>query len=82
LFIVDNGVGIAADETERVFERMYRGRSADAGETDTRGLGLGLYISREIVHAHHGTIKLQSELQTGTMVCVTLPHQQPVRENA
>jgi signal transduction histidine kinase len=82
LFIVDNGVGIAADETERVFERMYRGRSADAGETDTRGLGLGLYISREIVHAHHGTIKLQSELQTGTMVCVTLPMQQPVRQNA
>lgn len=79
LFIVDNGVGIAEDEIERVFERMYRGRSADAGETDTRGLGLGLYISREIVHAHHGTIRLHSQLQTGTMVVVTLPINLPVQ---
>lgn len=82
LFIVDNGVGIAEDEIERVFERMYRGRSADAGETDTRGLGLGLYISREIVNAHHGTIRLHSQLQTGTMVVVTLPIQQLVQQSA
>jgi two-component system, OmpR family, sensor histidine kinase VicK len=76
LFIVDNGVGIAAHEIDRVFERMYRGESAGAGATDTRGLGLGLYISREIVHAHHGTITLHSQPHVGTMVTVTLPIKQ------
>jgi two-component system, OmpR family, sensor histidine kinase VicK len=76
LFIVDNGVGIATHETDRVFERMYRGESAGAGATDTRGLGLGLYISREIVHAHHGTITLHSQPHVGTMVTVTLPIKQ------
>jgi signal transduction histidine kinase len=70
-------VGIAEDEIERVFERMYRGRSADAGETDTRGLGLGLYISREIVQAHRGSITLRSQPKTGTMVTLTLPAKQP-----
>lgn len=76
LFIVDNGVGIVEDELERVFDRMYRGQSADAGETDTRGLGLGLYISREIIQAHQGSIKLRSQPDIGTMVTVTLPNRQ------
>lgn len=69
----DSGVGIGEDEVEKVFEKLYRGRSADAGPTDTRGMGLGLYISKQIVEAHNGTIKLDSELNVGTTVAISLP---------
>jgi signal transduction histidine kinase len=77
--VLDSGVGIGADEIEKVFERMYRGRSADAGPTDARGLGLGLYLSKRIVEAHQGTIRLESQLNFGTIVTVELPARQEVR---
>jgi two-component system, OmpR family, sensor histidine kinase VicK len=71
--IVDTGVGIDEDEIEKVFERMYRGRSADAGPTDARGLGLGLYIARHIIEAHSGSIIIESQPNLGTIVTVGLP---------
>jgi two-component system sensor histidine kinase VicK len=74
--VLDSGVGIGPDEVEKVFERMYRGRSADAGPTDARGLGLGLYLSKRIVEAHQGAIKLESQLNFGTIVTVELPMRQ------
>ena len=73
VYVVDSGVGIAADEQGKVFERMYRGRAADAGPTDTRGLGLGLFISKEIIQAHHGKITLESQVDNGTIVTITVP---------
>lgn len=71
--VEDSGVGIAPDEMDRVFERMYRGESANAGPTDSRGLGLGLYISKHIVDAHYGKISLESQVEVGTNVTVELP---------
>lgn len=71
--VYDSGVGIDEDEIEKVFEKLYRGRSADAGPTDTRGLGLGLYISRQIIEAHNGKIMLESEVNVGTTVAIILP---------
>lgn len=71
--IADTGVGIDADEIDKVFDRMYRGKSAEAGPTDARGLGLGLYISRQIVELHHGTIHLESEPNRGTRITISLP---------
>jgi signal transduction histidine kinase len=76
IYFIDNGVGIASDEIGHVFERMYRGRSADAGATDTRGLGLGLFLSKEIVEAHHGSISIDSKPNMGTIVNITLPRAQ------
>ncbi len=76
--VADSGVGIEADELDKVFERMYRGRSAEAGPTDTRGLGLGLYLSRQFVEAHQGTISLESQPGRGTTVTVELPTRQGV----
>jgi signal transduction histidine kinase len=71
--VQDTGVGIKEDEIERVFDRMYRGSAADAGATDSRGLGVGLFISREIIRMHNGDIQIASQTDRGTTVQVTLP---------
>ncbi|MEP7284390.1 MAG: ATP-binding protein [Chloroflexota bacterium] len=71
--VSDSGVGIGEDELDKVFERLYRGRSADAGPTDARGMGLGLFLSRRIMEAHHRTIDLVSEVGLGTTVTFSLP---------
>jgi signal transduction histidine kinase len=76
LSVIDSGVGIDKDEINRVFERMYRGRSAEAGPTDARGLGLGLYLAKEIVELHHGTIEIESQIGVGTVVMVKIPLRQ------
>jgi two-component system sensor histidine kinase VicK len=80
IYVTDNGVGIPPDELKRVFERMFRGSSSDIGPTDTRGLGLGLYLSRYIIEAHRGTISIDSKTNFGTVVIVELPiHQKNLR---
>ncbi len=76
IIISDTGVGIGPDEVDKVFERMYRGQSADAGPTDQRGLGLGLYLARHIVTAHGGTLSLESDPKIGTAVTFRLPIKQ------
>lgn len=73
LLIADTGVGIEPFEQKKVFERMYRGKSADAGPTDHRGLGVGLYIAKEIIERHQGSIELRSQVDVGTEVTITLP---------
>jgi two-component system phosphate regulon sensor histidine kinase PhoR len=73
IYIIDSGVGIETDELGRVFERMYRGRSAEAGPTDSSGLGLGLYLAQYIVQAHKGSISLDSKVGQGTVVKIELP---------
>ncbi len=54
----DNGIGIPADEQEKIFDKFYRSESAEA--QDRSGHGLGLALAREIVHLHHGTLRLES----------------------
>lgn len=64
----DTGEGIAREHLERIFEKFYRvpgGRSS--------GVGLGLYISREIVHAHGGEMGVESEPGRGSTFWFTLP---------
>ncbi len=71
--IIDHGVGIALHDQPKVFDRLYRGESADAGITDNRGLGVGLFIAKTIVEAHHGQIRLKSKHGKGTRVSIALP---------
>lgn len=69
--VVDEGIGIDADELPKVFDRFVRGRRARVHRAD--GTGIGLSIAQAIVHAHHGSIRLESIPLQGTTVWVELP---------
>ena len=69
--VIDNGVGIAPEFQEHVFERFYRVDKARSRETS--GTGLGLAITRNIVILHQGAIKLQSKEGEGTTFTVRIP---------
>ena len=75
LEVIDQGIGIAADELPQVFERRYRSAGARAHRPD--GSGLGLPMARALVEAHGGTITLSSAESAGTCVQVSLPRPQP-----
>ena len=67
--VIDQGQGIHPDDLPHLFERFYRAR----GERRAEGIGLGLYISRLLVEAHGGHIRVESELGKGSTFTFTLP---------
>src|SRR2546425_8893938 len=67
----DEGIGIAPGEVEKIFGLFYR--SPDPRADHVGGLGLGLYISREIVSRHHGRLWAERNAEAGTTFHVTLP---------
>ncbi|KAA0964807.1 HAMP domain-containing histidine kinase [Sporosarcina sp. ANT_H38] len=66
--IEDNGKGIAAHDLDQIFERYYRGTNTE----NIHGTGLGMAIARDIVEAHGGSVRLTSEVGSGTMVKIRL----------
>lgn len=69
--VEDQGIGIAASELPRLFERFYRvdrARSRNQG-----GTGLGLSIVKHLIEAHHGKVEVRSEVGKGTTFTVYLP---------
>jgi signal transduction histidine kinase len=68
--VEDRGAGISRDDQRRIFERFER---AEPVQHHYGGLGLGLYISRQIVLAHGGTIRVESEPGHGARFIVRLP---------
>ena len=67
----DNGIGIAPEEQEKVFEGFYR--SDPSRNNKIEGNGLGLAICRQIMAAHNGKIWIRSEPNAGTDVILLLP---------
>ena len=71
IVVRDEGLGIAASDQSLIFEKFYR---ADVNMTGgVSGSGLGLYISRELVHRMGGTISVDSQFGEGSVFVVTLP---------
>lgn len=68
----NHGPVIPASECARIFEPLVRGSAADS-QHERCGLGLGLYICREIVRAHGGRIEARSDQAEGTRFIVHLP---------
>jgi two-component system, OmpR family, sensor kinase len=69
LTVADDGIGVAAEDRERIFERFYQ---ADAARSNN-GTGLGLSIARWIVDEHRGTISVRNNTGPGSTFTVTLP---------
>ncbi|WP_096272194.1 cell wall metabolism sensor histidine kinase WalK [Paucisalibacillus globulus] len=69
--VTDQGMGIAYDKLEKIFERFYR--VDKARNRKLGGTGLGLAISKELVEAHHGKIWAKSSEGKGTTILFTLP---------
>ena len=71
IVVADEGIGIPADETERVFERFYRVDKARARATG--GTGLGLSIVRHVVMNHGGEVTLHTREGVGTTFALRFP---------
>lgn len=70
--VKDYGIGIPKKEQKRIFERFYR--SKDARQNNFAGVGLGLYISNEIVKRHGGKMTVKSEAGKGSEFCFIIPY--------
>lgn len=68
--VTDAGIGIPADVHERLFQRFFRAPNAQGRIS---GMGLGLYITREIIQRHGGCMWLESEEGNGSLFGVALP---------
>ncbi|GAB3050303.1 sensor histidine kinase [Spirosoma pulveris] len=73
LSVQDRGIGISEADQVHLFERFYRAGNV----TNIAGTGLGLHIVRRYVELMGGHMRLQSELNKGTLITVALPYQEP-----
>lgn len=67
--ITDSGIGMTEEETAKIFTRFYRSPRV----YEEKGVGIGLYLAREIVSKEGGYIKVSSELSKGSVFSVFLP---------
>ncbi|MES2266573.1 MAG: ATP-binding protein [Bacteroidota bacterium] len=68
--VTDNGIGLSKDQSSRIFERFYR---VEDKKNMTSGLGMGLYISHQIITNHNGVIGVDSEPGKGSTFYFELP---------
>ena len=67
--VIDDGIGIEKEEIPKIFGRFYRSLSV-AGQP---GVGIGLFLAREIIQEQKGYIKVKSEIEKGSTFSVFLP---------
>ena len=79
LDVIDTGIGISAQDIDKLFDRFYRVTNMPADEV--RGLGVGLYLSKAIVEAHGGEISVASEEGVGSTFSMILPTLQGVSDD-
>ena len=70
----DFGIGIDKEQQEKVFDRLYQ--VTDPHEKTFPGLGLGLYISKEIIERHKGKMWVESEKGKGSTFSFSMPLRQ------
>ncbi len=78
LDVSDTGIGIASEHLPEIFHEFYRAPNAKSHKVE--GTGLGLAIVKEIVEAHGGRLKVQSELKKGSTFTVSFPKKNPRRK--
>ncbi len=76
LVVHDTGIGISEKDQTFIFNKFFRGQNAVLRETE--GSGLGLYITKNIVEHHHGTVRFESHLNSGSTFVVQLPLSLPL----
>lgn len=77
--VTDTGVGIPESQRERIFSKFFR--ADNVVRMQTEGSGLGLFIVKNIVESHHGSISFESEEGKGTTFYVWLPSQRAFTEH-
>ncbi|MBV9256912.1 MAG: GAF domain-containing protein [Ktedonobacteraceae bacterium] len=75
IWVKDQGIGIAADEIPRIFERFHRTRMTKTASFS--GFGIGLYVAKEIINRHHGRLWVESQLQVGSTFYIQMPLRAP-----
>lgn len=70
--VIDTGIGISKDELKKIFTKFYQAYTGE--DRNNEGTGLGLFISKEIVKKHNGTIWAESEVEKGSRFIVELPY--------
>ena len=73
--ILDTGAGIQPEQFSQLFERFYQGNSysGELSPRQAKGSGLGLYLSRQIIEAHHGIIWAENRVPNGAIFGFKLP---------
>lgn len=67
----DHGIGISEGDQQRIFDRYYRVKGMSS--RSIAGFGIGLYLCKEIIELHNGSIQVQSSKEEGTVFSVTIP---------
>ncbi|MDF2934512.1 MAG: domain S-box protein [Chryseobacterium sp.] len=69
--VQDQGIGISSEDQQRIFDRYYRVK--DLSSRSIAGFGIGLYLCKEIIELHNGSIYVESSKNEGTIFSVVIP---------